>query len=348
MIRYDFLKNKLKVGFKVVGNSLLNLVFPYRCLVCKAYLTSNESVIDPVIFCRSLFQLSELQCSKEPGFQMSDLQLPDFLPDLQNFDGVKMGLKDYFAPEDSNRKPKKCDLDVLLSQELFQNLTDNFFCIACLEKEFVPFKSPFCSVCGTRFQTLERKGEQEENHMCGNCLSAKSIFGQVRAFGMYETGLKQAVHFLKYRGKTGLASPLGLCLFSAFDRWFKEKNFDMILPIPLHPKKLRSRGFNQAFLLVRDFRRHWIRVHGTPPTWRIDWRCLNRCRNTSSQTGFDQSQRQQNIKGAFMVGRGAKLKGKHILIVDDVFTTGATAREAAQVLLKSGAASVDILVLARA
>ena len=244
-----------------------------------------------------------------------------------------------FHPQEGEGAPGR-----LPPEELFSRLMAVFFCPDCLEGELTPFEPPFCTVCGRRFHSLGSAGD----HICGECLAAGRVVGRVRAFGVYEAGLKQAIHFFKYNGKTGLATPLGLCLFFAFEQWFKENSPDIILPIPLHPGKLRSRGFNQAFLLIRDFKKYWIRVHGEPPPWHLEWRLLKRCRNTPSQTGLDQKKRQKNMKGAFRVPSGARIKKKRILLVDDVFTTGATTKEAAGVLLKKGAASVDVLVLARA
>jgi len=123
---------------------------------------------------------------------------------------------------------------------------------------------------------------------------------------------------------------------------------DKIIPIPLHRSRLVKRGFNQAFLLVQGFEKKWRQLNGTPPPWQVDHRLLKRSRKTASQTGFNREARQENLKNAFQVTSPRRVKGKSILLVDDVYTTGSTCQEAARVLRRSGAASVDVLVLARA
>ncbi len=122
----------------------------------------------------------------------------------------------------------------------------------------------------------------------------------------------------------------------------------MIVPVPLHVKKLRMRGFNPSFLLVKD----WIRIakflHVEIPDIPIDINVLERKRWTEPQTGLRRKERLANIKNAFHIRNGSKITGKRILVVDDVYTTGATVNECAKVLLKGGAGQVDVITLARA
>ncbi|MDA3790628.1 MAG: phosphoribosyltransferase family protein, partial [Desulfobacula sp.] len=123
---------------------------------------------------------------------------------------------------------------------------------------------------------------------------------------------------------------------------------DLIMPVPMHKKKLRERGFNQAFLLIRNFVRLYQQIFEEPPSWKIDTISLARIKMTQPQTGFDIDQRKANLKNAFKVINQKAIDNKHILLIDDVFTTGSTCNEAARVLLKYGAKKVDALVLARA
>ncbi len=165
---------------------------------------------------------------------------------------------------------------------------------------------------------------------------------------MYQGVLRESIHLLKYNRKTGLSRPLGILLFFAFEKYFSRDRIDLILPVPLHRAKLKKRGFNQSFLIVKDFKKLWKISHRTPSHWKIDYNILLRQKNTKSQTGFDKNKRKKNIKGAFRVTQPDKIKGRHILLIDDVYTTGATAGESASVLMDAKALSVDVLVIARA
>jgi ComF family protein len=156
------------------------------------------------------------------------------------------------------------------------------------------------------------------------------------------------IPLFKYHGRLFLAEGLENSLFEAFERFYSARQVHWIIPIPLHRTKVKKRGFNQSFLLVRHFSRIYEQRHGKKPGWQVDLSFLTRIRATRSQTGFDLHQRKENLKGAFKVRKGTDLSGCCILLVDDVYTTGATCGEAAQTLLAAGAARVDVLVLARA
>jgi ComF family protein len=132
---------------------------------------------------------------------------------------------------------------------------------------------------------------------------------------------------------------LGSFLVEYRDPEFPFSDLDLILPVPLHPGRLRQRGFNQSLLLARYFGRK----HSIP----LDFTALQRSRPTPPQTQLSGSQRQTNVRGAFQVRRPEGVSEKRILLIDDVFTTGATVRECAKVLLGAGAKQVDVLTLAR-
>jgi len=118
----------------------------------------------------------------------------------------------------------------------------------------------------------------------------------------------------------------------------REQTFDVIVPMPLHWTKLWSRGFNQAELLARE----------VAQTWNVPVRNLVRRRKaTAVQAGLTNSKRRLNVQGAFQIRSKARLDGKHVLLVDDVLTTGATASACARVLKRAGAARVTVLALAR-
>ncbi len=226
-------------------------------------------------------------------------------------------------------------------EQVMKALFSDFFCLNCMiEAGFTPFKPPFCIKCGKQF-----KNQVKKNHLCRECVKIR--IGKVRAYGIYQGILRESIHLFKYRGKTGLALPLELMLFRAFKKYFSCDDIDLILPVPLHRAKLAKRGFNQSFLLIKDFRRLWKLMTGISPQWKIDYTLLARTKNTKSQTGFDKNDRKKNIKGAFKIIKPDKIKDKHIILVDDVYTTGSTAGECASVLFDAGALSVDVLVLAR-
>jgi ComF family protein len=185
------------------------------------------------------------------------------------------------------------------------------------------------------------------NHLCGKCLTKPGRFTMARAVGVYEQALMAVVYQLKYKAKIQLARPLGRCLFSQFKRYWGGQEIDMIVPVPLHPLRLRQRGFNQALLLIRDWP-EWAGASGSDPAGvRIAPEVLERRGRTAPQSGLGRKQRQTNIHKTMRAANTPNILGKHILVVDDVLTTGATANECARALLAAGAKRVDLLTLAR-
>jgi ComF family protein len=150
----------------------------------------------------------------------------------------------------------------------------------------------------------------------------------------------EAIHLLKYRKKTSLSRPLSTLARETFFQFWDMDGIDVLVSVPLHVKRLRERGFNQAHLLIR----RWAKQEEIL----FDGLTLFRSRWTEPQTTLSRTERQKNIKGAFSIRHPEKIKGRKILLVDDVYTTGATVNECARVLLKAGAKFVDVLTLARA
>ena len=161
------------------------------------------------------------------------------------------------------------------------------------------------------------------------------------------TLLKEAIRLFRYRGKIRLAIPFGLLLFSVFVRYWNPQDTDMILPVPLHIRRFRRRGLNQAYLPLRN----WKSVAGIFRTdishIRIRTDVLFRVRTTETQVGTDREERQRNIRDAFRAERPAGIRGKSILLADDVITTGATADACAEMLPDNGARHADVLTLAQ-
>ena len=122
----------------------------------------------------------------------------------------------------------------------------------------------------------------------------------------------------------------------------------MVIPVPLHVKRLKKRGFNQSFLLVKDWGFYAKTFDIEFSHMQFNRHLLVRNRWTEPQTGLDRKKRKTNIKNAFRIRDVEKMNGKRVLLVDDVYTTGATADECSKVLLGAGATQVDVLTLARA
>jgi ComF family protein len=160
--------------------------------------------------------------------------------------------------------------------------------------------------------------------------------------------MRAAIHALKYDRIHPAARRLGSILASAIVQLLPDVPADLlVIPIPLHRTKQRQRGFNQARALAKCA---IGALHRSHPEWRLTLAptTLMRLRSTESQAGLTPRQRRNNVRGAFKVSDPSAIAGKHILLVDDILTTGATARAAAQSLMKAGAASVYVATLARA
>ena len=222
-----------------------------------------------------------------------------------------------------------------------RNHLRGLLCPDCLE-QCQWLSSPLCTRCGIMFAS--RAGG---DHRCSDCLSANGHYDRARAVGVYQGALMALVHQLKYRGRVALAAPMGGLLQEAFIRYWRERSVDLVMPIPLHPRRLRRRGFNQAALLLRAWQRAADRYPAGAARPVTAMHTLVRTRRTRPQTGLNRRERQRNIRGAFAVRNRDAIRKQRVLLLDDVFTTGATVEEAARTLLAAGAATVDVLTLAR-
>lgn len=206
------------------------------------------------------------------------------------------------------------------------------FCRGCLAG-FSPLVSPCCPICALPFE-----GPAGSDHHCGGCLSEPPPFTGVTALGIYQGALAEAVRELKYRERFHLGRPLGRLLAALLAGRHGERPFGLLVPVPLHGERLKERTYNQAQLLAEAIGRHLA----VPVASEL----LRRTRSTPPQQGLSASERLRNLKGAFALRKG--LDGERVVLVDDVLTTGATARECSRVLLKGGAAEVEVAVVARA
>jgi len=241
-----------------------------------------------------------------------------------------------------NINEKEEDLNRYINNNIsFENMTKSYLCPSCIA-EFIPLQSPLCPKCGIMYDSREGI-----DHLCHECLNSSRSFGEARSFGVYDLSLMKLIHALKYHGKTQLDKSLGYFLFSTFVLSWDTERVDIILPVPLHKKRLRQRGFNQSFLLVKKWKDFASNLNMDLSSILIKEDILIRKNWQRPQTGLKRKERKENIKDAFRVSDVSAIRGKRILLVDDVFTTGATVEECSKVLIKNGAKGVDVLTLAR-
>lgn len=217
--------------------------------------------------------------------------------------------------------------DVLLTLE------EKAFCREC-RQNIHHITQSHCPICGITFPD-----SPSENHLCGSCLENTPSYDFARAALTYDGIILNAIHQFKYgRDLTRGAALAGL--LADFDipdmDW---DTFDVILPVPLHIRRLRNRGFNQSMILARALeKKHGIRV---------DFSLLKRHKLTLTQTGLNKKEREENITGAFAIVHPERIEDQNIVLVDDVFTTGSTINECAKTLKKAGAGLVAVITLAR-
>ncbi|HUV69920.1 MAG TPA: double zinc ribbon domain-containing protein [Terracidiphilus sp.] len=220
-------------------------------------------------------------------------------------------------------------------------------CAACWA-EFPVHDGPVCSRCGDTVNEAQLAMGTATSALCRACRLAPPPFERAVAFAPYQGRMKQAIHALKYDRLHPAARTLGRMLAEAIAQLAAEAPGEMlVIPVPLHRSKYAQRGFNQARSLAVHALEHLARSH---PQWRLTLASstLMRLRATDSQAGLTPHMRRMNVRGAFSVSDPAAVRSRHVLVIDDILTTGATARAAAQALLKAGAASVWVATLARA
>jgi len=234
-----------------------------------------------------------------------------------------------------------------------QSLTDIIYpkaCLACKSKisaaedgELICRKCysevkrnlpPFCSSCGRHLE----KSNLNKN-TCPACIKKRLNFDRAFSPCVYDGVIKTLVHEFKYRGKDSLGKPLSKIMTDFIKEYSLPLSYlDFIVPMPLHKTRLREREFNQAEVLsmhiAKEFKKESVS------------NVLLRHRQTKTQTELKNNERFLNVANSFSVVESVSLKGKNLLLVDDVLTTGATSSEAALTLKKAGALTVFVLTLA--
>ncbi|WP_041267047.1 ComF family protein [Geotalea daltonii] len=214
------------------------------------------------------------------------------------------------------------------------NAGDVHLCTSCLE-QLHPVASPLCPICGVPFAT-----EDGIDHRCGACSVRRPAYVAARAAFVFDGPIQELIHRFKYAHKTHLSRPLALMTARHLADFAGQTAADIVIPVPLHKKRLRWRSYNQAILLAAVLSKEW-RIP-------LSRNALQRTRWTEPQINLAADERQQNVKGAFAVAEPERVADRRIILIDDVFTTGSTVEECAKTLKKAGAAEIFIITVARA
>jgi competence protein ComFC len=208
--------------------------------------------------------------------------------------------------------------------------TDERLCFKCAETiKLIP--DIVCPKCGLPIS-------QPDSAAFHPCKRERPAYGRARYGYFHEGAVRECVVGLKYNGSLKMGEAVSDLLIKAFNRYFRPHEFDLIIPVPVHRKRLSKRGFNQTVVVSQDL----SDFTGIP----LQRRALKKTRDTPPQVGLSRSQRMSNLAGSFGVKRPSLISRARILLIDDVSTTGSTIREASRALMDSGARSVDVLVLA--
>ena len=205
---------------------------------------------------------------------------------------------------------------------------DGYLCGECMEK-IVLIEPPVCRKCGAPC----------EAYICDECRDREYAFECARSAGIFEDVLREAIHAFKYRKLIVMADPLAEIMARTYPSTGFARSVDLIVPIPIHHSRMLERGFNQSEELALGLAK---RI-GLP----VETGVLCKTKNTKHQVALPFDLRATNVIGSFAVNGAEKIRGKRVLLVDDVFTTGSTLNEAARVLLASGASAVRAYTLAK-
>ena len=212
-------------------------------------------------------------------------------------------------------------------------------CWASLE----PWRGAICASCGLPLATSQ--GGEAASLLCGECRTGDRAFDGARCYGLYSGALRQIILLLKFQRQERLSQRLGALLASLWAS-FENLGGAWLIPVPLHPSRQHERGFNQAELLARGLMRALARTGKGCP--RLARQALRRTRATLPQTGLSFAARRENVRGVFATRGAEPLRGRAVVLIDDVMTTGATLSECAATLKRAGAERVLALTLARA
>lgn len=209
-----------------------------------------------------------------------------------------------------------------------------FVCQTCWSS-LAPITGPCCPHCGGPYASPVAL-QRSPSHECGACRAKPPAFTQTWSLFPYQSPLREAIILFKYGGKRSLTTPFLQAMIPALPIL---PIIDVLMPIPLHPQRLREREYNQSLLLAHGLSQH-LRIP-------MLLSCLLRVRPTVPQTSLSKKGRLTNLHRAFAVKDVSRIKGQRILLIDDVFTTGTTLHECAKALRQAGSGSIYCLTLAR-
>lgn len=195
-----------------------------------------------------------------------------------------------------------------------------------------PLTPPWCDQCG-----MAIAGRVDHSFRCARCLETEPAYTRARSLYRYEGGVRDAIHALKYHRDFSVIPDLARLLAAGIQTHLPEPETLHLVPVPLHPGKLRQRGFNQSHELARALRR-------LLPALTL-WPHLHRIKNTETQTHLSAAARRRNVQGAFKPARSPA--PERTLILDDVMTTGSTVDACARALRRAGSRDITVLTLAR-
>ena len=218
--------------------------------------------------------------------------------------------------------PNQC----IVCRQVIEFKTNKWLCPSCMDK-IQPISGKTCDICGVPIAV---------DGICSDCRDKKLYFKKAYCAYEYKGGVREAIHNIKFRDH-----PQNIRYFA--DKVFeyaKENGFedaDIVTFVPMYPKKERKRGFNQSAMLAKYLAKHKMGSYA---------QTLKKIKNTPDQHNLLKEERLKNLKGSFAATDENAVKGKKILLADDIYTTGSTVNECAKVLMEAGAESVEVVCIA--
>lgn len=195
-------------------------------------------------------------------------------------------------------------------------------------------RPPFCVTCGRQLHGLP-----EDLLTCRDCEEEHPFFDRAYSVCLYDDTVKRLVHSFKYRKMTSLKKDLTSLMLDFMKKYNVAKHAELVLSVPMHPKKLFSREINHSDILAKNIAEA-LNLRYVP-------HIIRKIKHTPQQTTLERQKRIKNIFGSFSVRNAEPIKNKNLLIVDDLFTTGSTVNECARILKNAGAKSIEVITLAR-